>query len=87
MKIVLNRRTCTCWDSPCEAHFGAHFLGPEITPIDCLVEMSDDGRQELTFLILDRDGVDRQLVVDETNRALAHDSWRLAWEAQQSGDQ
>ena len=43
MKIVFNRRGCNCWDAACETHFGWHFLREEITPIDCMVEMLDDG--------------------------------------------
>jgi hypothetical protein len=74
MKILLDRRSCTCWDAPCEAHFGWHFLRDEVTPVDCTTQVIDDGRHEVTFTILDRDGVDKVLVVDETNRATAYDS-------------
>ena len=84
MKIILDRRGCNCWDAPCETHFGWHFLRDEITPIDCTAEMVDDGKNEITFHILDRDGVDKILVVDESNRDEAYDSWRSAWERQQS---
>jgi hypothetical protein len=83
MKIVLNRRSCNCYDQACETHFGWHFLRPEVTPVDCTVEMLDDGREEVTFFILDKDGSDKTLVVDEENRAVAYDSWRQAWEEQQ----
>jgi hypothetical protein len=84
MKIVLDCRSCECWEPACETHFGWHFLREEITPIECMVEMVDDGRPERVFTILDRDGVDKTLVVDESNWAEAYDSWRLAWEQQQS---
>jgi hypothetical protein len=83
MKIVLDRRTCGCWDAPCETHFGWHFLRDEIEPIDCTVEIIDDGKPERTFFILDRDGFGKVLVVDETNREEAYDSWQTAWERQQ----
>jgi hypothetical protein len=59
-------------------------LREDITPVDCTVEMVDDGQDEVTFLILDKDGTDKELVVDEENRAEAYDSWRLAWEKQQA---
>ena len=84
MKIVLDRRNCNCYEPACETHFGWHFLREEITPIDCVIEISDDGQEEITFFIMDRDGVDKTLVVDESNRAEAYDSWLLAWEEQQS---
>ena len=83
MKIVLDRRICNCWDAPCEAHFGWHFLGEEVRPVDCTVEISEDGKVERTFLIRDRDGSEKRLVVDEKNHALAYDSWLQAWEQQQ----
>jgi hypothetical protein len=84
MKIVLDRRSCNCHEPACETHFGWHFLRKEITPIDCVIEISDDGQEQITFFIMDRDGVDKTLVVDESNRAEAYDSWLLAWEEQQS---
>ena len=83
MKIVLDRRNCSCWDAPCETHFGWHFLREEVTPVDCTAEMIEDGRSEITFLIKDRDGIDKLLVVNEENRPEAYDSWQQAWEKQQ----
>lgn len=83
MKIVLDRRSCNCHEPACETHFGWYFLREEITPIDCVIEISDDGQEQITFFIMDRDGVDKTLVVDESNRADAYDSWLLAWEEQQ----
>ena len=84
MKIVLDRRSCNCWEPACETHFSWHFLREEITPVDCTVEITDDGQSETTFLILDRDGIDKTLVVSAGNWAEAYDSWRQAWELQQS---
>lgn len=84
MRIVLDRRSCQCYDQACETHFGWHFLRDDVTPVDCTIEMVDDGQDEVTFLILDKDGTDKELVVDEQNRAEAYDSWRLVWEQQQA---
>jgi hypothetical protein len=84
MKIFLDQRNCNCWDAACETHFGWHFLREEVTPVDCTVEVVDDGQSEITFLIKDRDGSDKVLVVDEKNWADAYESWRQAWEVQQS---
>jgi hypothetical protein len=80
MKIVLDRRSCNCWDPACETHFAWHFLREEITPVDCTIEIAEDGQPETTFLIKDRDGIDKVLVVDKDNFADAYDSWRQAWE-------
>ena len=84
MKITLDRRACICWNPACETHFGWHLLRDEITPIDCVVEMADDGSPDLTFFVKDRDGTDKVLVVNETNRGVAYDSWLQAWEQKQS---
>ncbi len=69
MKITLDWRTCTCWQPACEAHFGWHFLREEITPIDCTLEILDDGKETRTFIIMDQDGIDKELLVDEHNWA------------------
>ncbi|MFL7890734.1 MAG: hypothetical protein ACK2UM_14305 [Anaerolineales bacterium] len=84
MKITLDRRNCNCYEPACETHFGWHFLREEVTPVDCTLEILDDGQEERTFLIQDKDGLDKKLVVDDLNWAAAYDSWQLAWEAQQS---
>lgn len=86
MKITLDRRSCNCWDAACESHFGWHFLREEITPIDCTLEIIDDGNHMRTFFILDRDGINKTLVVDENNFGSAYDSWLLAWEEQQKAE-
>jgi hypothetical protein len=83
MKIVLDRRNCNCWDQACDAHFGSYFLGDEVKPVGCTVEMSDDGKDCRTFFIKDKDGLDKVLIIDETNWADAMDSWRQVWEKQQ----
>ncbi len=83
MKIVLDRRGCKCWDAACDAHFGWHFLREEITPVECMVELAEDGQEAITFCIKDRDGLDKVMVVDETNRAEAVDSWHAALENRQ----
>jgi hypothetical protein len=82
MRIVLDRRNCQCWDPACEAHFGWHFLRGEVNPLDCTVEISDDGKPERTFCIMDRDGVEKLLVVDDLNQVEAYDSWMQVLEQQ-----
>lgn len=84
MKIVLDCRSCKCWGAACETHFGSHFLGEEVTPIDCVVDMVEDGHEELRFFITDRDGQDKTLVVTEENRGDVYNSWREYWEKQQA---
>ena len=69
MKITLDRGSCSCCDPACEALFGWHFLGKEITPAD-------------RFLIHSKRRAEKVLVVDETNWGWATDSWVRAWELQ-----
>lgn len=85
MKIELDRRSCNCYEPTCEAHFGWHFLREEVTPVDCTVDITDDGIDEITFFIKDRDGIDKTLIVTDKNKDLAYDSWLQAWEEQQEG--
>lgn len=82
MKIILDRRSCNCWQPACESHFGWHFLRDEVTPVDCTLEIIDDGQPERVFLIKDRDGIEKELVVTEENRGEAFDSWEQLWEKQ-----
>ncbi|MGD2157216.1 MAG: hypothetical protein PVG32_10110 [Anaerolineales bacterium] len=82
MKIYLDRRGCSCWVGACETCFSWHYLGEEVLPNYCLLEVIEDRRPERTFLIKDRDGVDKVLVVDEDNWPEVHDGWTLVWERQ-----
>jgi len=82
MKIVLDRRSYSCFNPACEAHFGRHFSGTDITSVDCTIEMVEDGKKESIFLIHDKGGTENVLVVVETNRGEANDSWLQAWERQ-----
>ena len=59
-------------------------MSPTSVGIFCAIEILDDGQSSRTFIIKDRDGIDKQLLVDERNWADAYDSWQLAWESQQS---
>ena len=77
MKIKIDRRKCTCWSAACETCFSWHYLGDEVRPNYCLIDMEDDGKPERTFYIEDRDGVDKVLVVDEDNWAEVYDGWQM----------
>jgi hypothetical protein len=86
MKIVLDLRVCNCWDAACAAHFSSHFLVDEKTPVDCVVDMIEDGDPQVTFQITDRDGAKKTLVVGQENYTEAYDSWRDAWQKQQASE-
>ncbi len=47
------------------------------------MDVIDDERPEIVFFIKDLAGQDKELVVNDENRAEAYDSWQLAWEKQQ----
>ena len=59
MKITLDRGSCSCCIPACEALFGWHFLGKEITPADCTSEMLEDKENEIAFLSTVRGGLRR----------------------------
>jgi len=82
MKIKLNRKVCDCWEAACEQCFGANFLGDEVKPTACLVEVVDDDSQDVVFLIEDRDGADKAFVVNDQNFADTIDSWMGAYQEQ-----
>jgi hypothetical protein len=82
MKIKIDRRGCNCWIASCEACFGWHYLDEEVRPNYCLLEIEEDDQPGRTFVIMDRDGKEKILVVNEDNWAQAQDAWALALEAQ-----
>jgi len=79
MKVILDRRSCTCWLGSCESCFAGYLLQEHFCPA-CLLEEVEDGRQALSVLILDRDDTEKSLVVTEDNWGEVFDSWLLAWQ-------
>ncbi len=82
MKIKIDRRVCNCWTGSCEPCFSWHYLGTEVLPNTCLVEVDEEDLPGRTFVIIDRDGQEKDLVINRDNWADAYDSWTLALEAQ-----
>jgi hypothetical protein len=82
MKIYLDRHNCTSWIGACETCFSQHYLGEQILPNFCLLDVEDDGQPERTFVIKDRDGEEKVLVVDEENWPEVEDSWFISWKKQ-----
>lgn len=84
MKISIDRRACHCWAASCEVDFTYNFLGKEVKPTCCVLDIIEDEDEALTFYIKDRDGKDKVFVVTDENRADAIDSWVQAYEKQQA---
>ncbi len=83
MKIWLDRRACSLWDAACESDFAEKFLGDEVLPTACSVMLlEEDEKDEIVFYIRDRDGSHKELIVDDSNLALAIDSWIKAYARQ-----
>ena len=83
MKIWLDRRVCDVWEAACESDFADKFLGDEILPAACTVMLAEeDDNEKIVFYIRDRDGSEKELVVDDSNLAAAIDSWMLAYAEQ-----
>ena len=81
MKVILDRRSCTCWQGSCEC-FAGYLLQEHFCPA-CLLEEVEDGRQALSVQILDRDGTVKNLVVTDDNWGEVFDSWLFAWQGAQ----
>ena len=83
MKIWLDRRACTLWAAACESDFAEKFLGDQVLPTACSVMlMEEDNKEEITFFIRDRDGKEKELIVNQGNLADVMDSWIKAYEKQ-----
>ncbi|HUF40272.1 MAG TPA: hypothetical protein VMN57_17245 [Anaerolineales bacterium] len=85
MKIWLDRRVCDVWEAACESDFADKFLGDEVLPAACTVMLAEeDDNEQIVFYIRDRDGSEKELVVDDGNLAEAIDSWMKAYADQQA---
>ncbi|MDX1435413.1 MAG: hypothetical protein R3335_01285 [Anaerolineales bacterium] len=82
MKVILDRRSCTCWEAACESCFAGNLLAEFFVPA-CIVEEIDDGGPDLTVVLWDRDSSEKTLVVTEENWGAVFDSWMLAWQEAQ----
>jgi hypothetical protein len=82
MKIEIDRRGCNCWIASCETCFSWHYLGEQVLPNYCLLEITEEELPGRTFVIKDRDGSEKVLVVTEDNWAEAYDAWALELEVQ-----
>ena len=85
MKIFLDRSVCNCWESACESDFADKFLGKEVLHSACTVFIEDEEhKDEIIFFIKDRDGTEKEFVVNDENLNEAIDSWFAAYEEQQT---
>ncbi len=84
MRILLDRTVCNCWDAACESDFADKYLGEDVQPTACTLLIEDkESREEILFLIKDRDGTEKEFVVNDKNLSLAIDSWMQAYKQQQ----
>lgn len=89
MKINIDRESCECWEGACESCFGWRLLQlmekGELHPATCHISTEEDGQMAFTFKIHDRDGKDKELVVNKENWVEAYESWPELL-AKQSGE-
>ena len=83
MKIFLDRTVCNCWEAACESDFADKYLTGEVKPTACTLAVVEDESENLKFFIKDRDGSEKEFIVNDMNLADAIDSWMLAYEEQQ----
>jgi hypothetical protein len=79
VKIFVDRQNCNCWEGACESCFGWRILQlmekGELHPSSCHIRTEDDGELAYTFHIHDRDGKDKELVVNKENWTEAYEAW------------
>jgi hypothetical protein len=86
MKIYLDRSVCNCWEAACTSDFSDKYLGKEAKPTACTLMVVDETkRDEIVFFIHDRDGQEKEFVVNDTNLLEAMDNWMDAYAQQQLG--
>ena len=94
MKVYVDRNHCGVYQTACEScfggriqvHFGDRPEGLDVVEVaGCVLEIKDEeDRDNITFIIKDRDGSQKELRVDQENWPEAYDSWLMLYEKQQS---
>lgn len=93
MKVYMDRNHCETYQAGCEScfggrievHFGDRDFGPDLDVGGCVMKITEEDRQDtVTFFIKDRDGSDKELVVNKQNWPDAYDSWMQLYEQQQA---
>lgn len=83
MKIYLDRTVCNCWEAACTQDFADKFLGQEVKPAACtLMVVDEDQHDNIVFYIHDRDGQEKEFVVNDKNLLEAMDNWMDAYAKQ-----
>jgi hypothetical protein len=95
MKVYLDRNHCSVYQPGCESCFGGRvevFFGERTYGLDmdvagCVMEIAEeDDRESVTFFIKDRDGSDKELVVNKENWPDAYESWMTLYEKQHADE-
>ena len=85
MKIYLDRSVCNCWEAACTTDFSDKYLGKDVKPTACtLMIVNEDKRDEIIFHIHDRDGTEKEFVVNDKNFLDAMENWMDAYAKQQA---
>jgi len=75
MRIVIDRDTCTTVLPACEECFATFLLHDCVPDRGCIMDATDDGREETT-LVLRYNGHQAEVVVTDANRELlAYNGW------------
>ena len=83
MHVYLDRTKCIRWQAACESCFSSRLTLKEFDIADCAMAVINDGSENITFQIKDRDGTTKTLVITPEEEAEAWDSWLLLWENKQ----
>ena len=87
MKVYMDRNHCEMWQGACESCFGGRIYIKDFDLEGCVMKIEEEeDKHDIHFYIHDRDGSDKELMVNDDNWPEAYDSWMQLWEKQQAGE-
>ena len=87
MQIEMDLESCPTWMGACESCFGYHLartMKGDFQPSACTIKWDNECQEEITYLLRDKDGQDKVLVVNQENWADAYNSWSQLLATQQT---
>ena len=75
MRVRINRNVCVAHLAFCERCFGGFLLFPEGYERHCFEEYEDDGKEELTVVMVTNDHEIKLVLNEEQRRMIAGEGW------------
>ncbi|MDH3944714.1 MAG: hypothetical protein OEV06_11525, partial [Anaerolineae bacterium] len=82
-----DRNHCQLWQAACESCFGGRVMLKDFDIEGCVMKIEEEGdTKNISIFMHDRDGTDKELLINEENWPDAYNSWMLLYEKQQAGE-